>query len=370
MDAVPILNRVPWRDGRLALEIRKTKAFGPHDLATDTDRHRKARQVLLGDTRTNDLPSLLHGAGPLSHWSRMRNGRHVLFASGCRGRAVRRTYTKSPRMNVSSRPTPTRISARKVLDATPGHVLALLLPRGFGPLSQQAGDLPETLKGQRRLCEMESERALPYRGEARGQNVGDFQVRVDIEDELDGRGALFRNRADQAGHEQCSHIVGTPPRHWAGRVMHGLEVEPVRDSGLEVDQHVLRHGVPVSESQVMELGKGDDRSVDRPLSDRLLQLRILQQGRQRLSSDERQDEHAVGIDPDRRTAEAPIDQALPLLPLPLREDPHAGIQDPEERITHPDQERRVERAKLSHAKVAVLADDLGLRVPRGSEQPP
>ena len=152
--------------------------------------------------------------------------------------------------------------------------------------------------------------------------------------------------------------------------MNGLEVEPVGDSGLEVDQHVLGHGVPVGESQVMELGEGDDRPFDGPLPDRLLQLRILQQGRQRLSSEARQDEHAVGIDPNRSTAEAPVDPALPLLPIPLGEDPHAGIQDPDQRTTHPDQERRVEQAVLSHLSVAVLVDDPSLRVPRGSEQPP
>ena len=85
--------------------------------------------------------------------------------------------------------------------------------------------------------------------------------------------------------------------------MNGLEVEPVGGSGLEVDQHVLGHGVSVGESQAMELGKCDDRQFDGPLPDRLLQLRILQQGRQRLSSEARQHEHAVGIDPNRSTAE-------------------------------------------------------------------
>ena len=103
--------------------------------------------------------------------------------------------------------------------------------------------------------------------------------------------------------------------------MNGLEVEPVGDAGLEVDQHVLGHGVAVGESQAMELGEGDDRPFDGPLPDRLLQLRILQQRRQRLSSEARQDEHPVGIDPNRSAAEAPVDPALPLLPIPLRAGP-------------------------------------------------
>ena len=124
-----------------------------------------------------------------------------------------------------------------------------------------------------------------YRGEARGQNAGDFFVRVDIQDELERLGELLGDGSDQARDEQCSHVVGTSPGHWATRVMNGLEVEPVGDSGLEVDQHVLGHGVPVGESEAMELGERDDRPFDGPLPDRLLQRRILQQGRQRLSSE-------------------------------------------------------------------------------------
>ena len=58
--------------------IRPTKAFGPHDLAAGTDRHRNARQVLLGESRTNDLPPLLHRAGPLLRRGRIGNGCHVL----------------------------------------------------------------------------------------------------------------------------------------------------------------------------------------------------------------------------------------------------------------------------------------------------
>ncbi len=78
----------------------------------------------------------------------------------------------------------------------------------------------------------------------------------------------------------------------------------------------------------------------------------------------------LGIDPNRSSAEAPVDPALPLLPIPLGEDPHAGIQDPEQRSTHPDQERREEEAALAHLKLAVLVDDPSLRVPHGPEQPP
>jgi hypothetical protein len=48
--------------------------------------------------------------------------------------------------------------------------------------------------------------------------------------------------------------------------MNGLEVEPVGDAGLEIDDHVVGHGVAVGKSQAMELGEGDDRAFDRPLS--------------------------------------------------------------------------------------------------------
>ena len=78
MEAVPILNRHVWRDGHPVLEIRPAKAFRPHDVAGDTNRHRQSRQVLLGETRTDDLPPLLHGVGPLWQRGRMRHGWHVL----------------------------------------------------------------------------------------------------------------------------------------------------------------------------------------------------------------------------------------------------------------------------------------------------
>ena len=42
-----------------------------------TDRHRECRQVLLGEARTDYLPRLLHRAGPLWQWGRMRHGWHV-----------------------------------------------------------------------------------------------------------------------------------------------------------------------------------------------------------------------------------------------------------------------------------------------------
>ena len=152
--------------------------------------------------------------------------------------------------------------------------------------------------------------------------------------------------------------------------MNGLEVEPVGDAGLEINEYVLGHGVAVGKSQAVELGQGDDRPFDRPLSDRLLQLRVLQQGRQRLSSEMWQDEHSLGIDPNRSTAEALVNPALPLLPIPLRQDPHSGTEEPEQRTTHPDQERRVKQAVLSHLTRTVLIDDPSLRVPPGPEQPP
>ena len=56
---------------------------------------------------------------------------------------------------------------------------------------QQPGDLPEGLKGQPRLGEVEDERAPQDRGEARGQNAGDSFVRVDIQDQLEDPGALL-----------------------------------------------------------------------------------------------------------------------------------------------------------------------------------
>ena len=67
-----------WRDGHPVLEIRPAKAFGPHDVATDADRHRESGQVLLDETRTDDLPPLLHCVGPLWQRRRTRHGWHLL----------------------------------------------------------------------------------------------------------------------------------------------------------------------------------------------------------------------------------------------------------------------------------------------------
>jgi hypothetical protein len=47
------------RDGHQVLEIRPAKALRPHDVATDTNRHRQCRQVLLDETCTDDSPPLL-----------------------------------------------------------------------------------------------------------------------------------------------------------------------------------------------------------------------------------------------------------------------------------------------------------------------
>ena len=77
-----------WRDGHPVLEIRPAKAFGPHDVASDTDRHRESWQVLFDQTRTDDLPPLLHGVGPLWQRGRTRHGWHLLrvrVQRRCRG---------------------------------------------------------------------------------------------------------------------------------------------------------------------------------------------------------------------------------------------------------------------------------------------
>jgi hypothetical protein len=77
----------------------------------------------------------------------------------------------------------------------------------------------------------------------------------------------------------------------------------------------------------------------------------------------------MGVDPDCRTAEALVELALPLLPIALGENPHAGIEEPDERTTHPDQERRVEQPVLSHLSLSVSVNDPSLRVSPGPEQP-
>ena len=118
--------------------------------------------------------------------------------------------------------------------------------------------------------------------------------------------------------------------------MNRLEVEPAGDSGVTIDEHVLGHRVRVRKSLPMELHESGDRPSDGLRPDRVVQLRVLQKRRQRFSSDPWQDERAIGIDLNRPAIELPVDPAFPLLPLPLRKDAHARIQDPDDRTTHPD----------------------------------
>jgi hypothetical protein len=99
--------------------------------------------------------------------------------------------------------------------------------------------------------------------------------------------------------------------------MHGLEVEPVRGSCLEVDHHVLGHGVPVRESEGVELRERDDRQLDGSRPGRLVERGILEQRRQRLSRKVRQNERPIGIDANRASTQLSIEQALPLLPVSL-----------------------------------------------------
>ena len=152
--------------------------------------------------------------------------------------------------------------------------------------------------------------------------------------------------------------------------MDGLEVEPVCDAGLEVDHDVFSHGVAVGKSPGVEIGEGNDRQLDGRLPNRLVQVRILQHGCQRLAGETRQDERSVILDANRSTAEAQAEVALPFLPIPLGENLHAGIEKPNELTAEPDEQRCVEQAVLSHVKVAVPGDDPGLRVPSGPKQPP
>src|ERR1041385_7874626 len=119
-------------------------------------------------------------------------------------------------------------------------------------ITQQAGDLPEIPKGQRRLAEVESERAPQDRGEARAQEPGYSLVRVDLQDEPEGLGELPGDRSDQAGDEQRPHVVGAAPGHRPTRVMNGLEVVPLGTPfrelvrvDLEADPEVLGDGVAV-----------------------------------------------------------------------------------------------------------------------------
>jgi hypothetical protein len=66
--------------------------------------------------------------------------------------------------------------------------------------------------------------------------------------------------------------------------VHGLEIDPVRDCALEVDQDILRHRIAVSEPASMKVGKRSDGQRDRLFPERVAECWILEQGRERLAS--------------------------------------------------------------------------------------
>jgi hypothetical protein len=72
--------------------------------------------------------------------------------------------------------------------------------------------------------------------------------------------------------------------------MNRFEVEPLRDSRVEIDHDILRHRIAVSESELMEFDERADCQFDRTLPRSLIDLRILEQFRERFSCEERQNE--------------------------------------------------------------------------------
>src|SRR5688500_16816787 len=110
---------------------------------------------------------------------------------------------------------------------------------------QQACDLSIAIEGQPGLPKVKGERPLQNGVEAGGEKSSHLSVRIDIEDELKRVGPLGAGGADKRCGEQCTYVVGAAPGQRATRIMNGLEVEPVRDAGVEVDHDVLGHGVAV-----------------------------------------------------------------------------------------------------------------------------
>src|SRR5262245_13766063 len=68
--------------------------------------------------------------------------------------------------------------------------------------------------------------------------------------------------------------------------------------------------------------------------------------------------------------EVAVDLALAFVPVPFWQNPYAGIQDAEQHIAQPDQEWRIEGARLTDLTHALEVDDACTRVPGRPEQPP
>jgi hypothetical protein len=93
--------------------VRPAKAFGPHDIAIDTDRYRQPRQVLLGETFTDNLLPLRDGIGPLGRWAEcVTDG--VSSGFGCRALPWRSCTPQSPMIATGINPMATTLNASQV----------------------------------------------------------------------------------------------------------------------------------------------------------------------------------------------------------------------------------------------------------------
>jgi hypothetical protein len=127
------------------------------------------------------------------------------------------------------------------------------------------------------------ERPPEDRREIRGQQAIHLGVPVGIPNELQGLGPTRRIGSRQARYDQRSQVVGAPPGQGTTRIMKGLEVEPVRDAGVEIDEHVFGHGVTMCEASGMKIGKGGHRPLDGLPANRVVDSPILQQAGQTLA---------------------------------------------------------------------------------------
>jgi hypothetical protein len=62
--------------GDLIFDVRPTRALGPDDLAIDADGHGQSGQVLLDQSRTDNLPCTRDRVRPCRHRRRARHSRH------------------------------------------------------------------------------------------------------------------------------------------------------------------------------------------------------------------------------------------------------------------------------------------------------
>jgi hypothetical protein len=181
------------------------------------------------------------------------------------------------------------------------------------------------------------ERSPPHRVEVQRGNPPNFFVSVTIENEVEDLASTRPGGSNKARRQERAQVVSTLPLDRACRIVPRLEIEPVCDAGVEINEYVVGHRIGVRNAGAMERRERDNGMLDRFRAEPLCDPRVLQQRRKRPSGEHRQKEYAIAGDCNRLPIHARVNAPLVFLPIALRQHSHASIESPHQPIAHPDE---------------------------------